>query len=456
MSRQSKEDRRREALYRFHVIAPLLPPRQSKSERAEKLRQILRDPPRHPFREPPRPLALRTVYRWLETYRTATGDPLAALEPKARKDRGRSRRVPPDLLAQVIRLREESPRLGVEEILKRIDHKDREAMRLRTVARALLDAGYDLRDKRRRADAKRRGPRTKPDWDLLRWEADFPNEVWQVDSTPSIWLAAGRHRQKPVRLELVNIIDDHSRRLVGGGFTERLRLTDLLRLLVPAIARFGCPGLLYADRAKIHGSTILVEGLARLGGVVVLGTAGHAPGHGKVERIHQTIDQTLLEDLRRDPVETCEEACARYDLWCERYADEVHGETGERPRSRWERIAGNARIPGAEELRWAFRGRVERTVSEVGAIELGGRTYEAPQDLRRAAPRRVWVRYDLLDDSQVWIDDDAGLRHACPLYRTRSHTERRARRQDAGPEGIPFADLFPQEPPLEERRADRP
>lgn len=453
MSRMSKEERRQEALYRFHVIAPLLHPQQSPRERAERVREILESRPRHPWGETPRSLTERTVYRWLDRFRRAPGDRLAMLEPRPRSDRGRSKRVPPELLAQVIGLREQAPGLSVKEILKRIDHPEREAARLRTVARALREAGYDLRDKRRRLDERTRGPRPERDWDLARWEADFPNEVWQVDSTPSIRLAAGRHRESPVRLQLVNIIDDHSRRIVGGGFTERLRLTDLLRFMVPAIGRFGCPGFLYADRAKIHASTILDEGLARLGGVVVLGTAGHAPGHGKVERIHQVIESTLIEDLRRAPVDTCEAACALYDLWCERYAEEVHGETGERPRTRWERIAGNARIPGEDELRWAFRGRIERTLSEVGAIEVNGRPYEAPAELRRPAPRRVWIRYDLLDDSQIWIEDEAGLRHTCSPYRTRSHTERRGRRGDT-PEGVPFADLFPGGAPADVCPAD--
>jgi transposase InsO family protein len=225
--------------------------------------------------------------------------------------------------------------------------------------------GYDWQDKRRRIAERERGPSSDVDWYLYEWEADFPNEVWLVDSTPSIWLAAGPGRKKPVHLQLVHIIDDHSRLIVGGGFTERLRVEDLLRFLCPALRRHGCPSKLYVDRASIHRSAIIVNGIARLGGRAVLGTRGHGPGHGKVERLHQEA-MVLEEDLHLSPVTTVEDACRYYDIWRERSALEVHGVTGEAPLARWERILGNARIPGEDELLWAFRGETEATIDTLG------------------------------------------------------------------------------------------
>lgn len=441
MSRKTPAERRREALYRFQVIAPLLPPQLDRQERARRLDEILTSPPLPPDGSQPPSLSRRTLLRWLKAFRDAEGDRLVALEWKMREDLGTARKVPKDLLEQVIALRENAARLSVKEILKRIAHEAKDRVSRRSVSRALRRAGYDRRDKRRRIAERRKGPSFTPDWDLAAWEADFPNEVWQVDSTPSIWLARGPHRDKPVQLQLVNIIDDHSRLVVGGGFVERLRVTELLAFLVPAIERYGCPVILYVDQAQIHRSTILGEGLPRLGGTVILGTAGHAPGHGKVERLHQIVQDTLLEDLRLSPVTTAAEATLQHQLWRERYANDVHGETGETPRTRWERILGNARIPGRDELVWAFRGAIERTVSELGVIRLSGRKYEAPPSHRRRVPYRVQVRFDLLEQSQIWIEDDDGTRHPCPLYRTRSHTERR-RRAPAPGSALSFTKLF--------------
>lgn len=444
MTRKHERERRQEALYRYLVIAPLLSPQLSRADRARLLAQILSEPPRRPDGGPTPPLSKRTIQRWLRTYETAAGDPLAALQPKPRKDRGTSRKISPELLAQAITLREGSPRFSLRSILKRIEHPDRERTARRTLARAFRHAGYDRRDKRRRIAARDQRSLPDVDWNLSSWEADFPNAVWQVDSTPSIWLAAGPRREKPVQLQLVNIIDDHSRLIVGGGFVERLRVVDLLALLVPAIATHGCPEKLYVDQAKIHKSAILTEGLPRLGGRIVLGTVRHAPGHGKIERVHQSAEDELVEDLRRSPVDTVEAATRQHQLWRERLADEVHGATGETPRSRWARIAGNARIPGEEELRWAFRGADRRQIDQVGAIRMHGRKYEAPPSHRRSEPYMVDVRYDLLDSSTIWIEDDDGTRHACPLYRVRSHTERRERRAAPAP-GVPFRALFAEE-----------
>ena len=117
MARSTPAQRRRAALYRFQVIASLLPPQLTRAERSERLSQILRQPPLPLDGQPPPPLSRRKVLRWLKTYRQAEGDPLSALEPKVREDRGRSRKVPPDLLAQVIALRERGPRYSVKELL---------------------------------------------------------------------------------------------------------------------------------------------------------------------------------------------------------------------------------------------------------------------------------------------------------------------------------------------------
>jgi transposase len=446
MTRKSGARRRETSLYRFQVIAPLLPPQLSGAERAAKLAEILAHPPLPANGQPAEPLTKRTVYRWLRLYREgrARGDPLAALEPAPRRDRGRSRVVPPDLLAKVITIREKAPRLSARRILERIDHEAKEHVARRSVSRALREAGYDRQDKRRRIAERERGQGSDVEWYLYNWEADFPNEVWQIDSTPSIWLASGPERKKPVHLHLLHIIDDHSRLIVGGGFTERLRVVDLLRFLCQALRRYGCPGKIFLDQAKIHRSAIVVYGLARLGGEAVFGTKGHAPGHGKIERLHQEA-AVLEEDLHLSPVTNVADACRYYDIWRERSALEVHGVTGEAPLSRWERILGNARIPGENELLWAFRGETEATIDSVGAIRCRGKIYEAPtthrEEGRRGRRRRVTIRFDLLDDTRIWIEDPDGLRHECPLYRVRSHTEHRPRRRRPQP-GISFASLF--------------
>jgi len=441
VTRQSRPRRCQVALYRFQLIAPLLLSQLSPSQRGERLREILARPPTPPWGGEPPSLSARNLRRWLLTYQRAQGDRLAALEPAPREDRGRSRTVTPELLAQVISVRELAPRLSVKQILKAIDHPDRQRVARRSVGRALREAGYDKRDKRRRIAERCQGRLAPVDWDLCLWEADFPNEIWQVDSTPSIWLPKGPLRDRAVRLQLVNLIDDNSRLITGGGFVERLRVVDLVSFLAPAIATYGCPNVLFVDRAQIHRSAILTQGMARLGGEAIFGTAGHAPGHGKVERLHQKAEDTLVEGFRLNPVHTVEEATRRHELWREEDAREEHTTTGEPPLTRWQRIEGNARIPSEEELRWAFRGELQRTVGKLGEIQWGGNLYEAPPSHRRAHRYKATVRFDLLDDSKIWIEDEDGSRHPCPRYRVRSHTERRRRRPRPAT-GLSFRALF--------------
>ncbi|MBL4847111.1 MAG: Mu transposase C-terminal domain-containing protein [Planctomycetes bacterium] len=141
------------------------------------------------------------------------------------------------------------------------------------------------------------------------------------------------------------------------------------------------------------------------------------------------------------PVHTALEATQRHELWRVEDALEEHASTGELPLTRWRRIEGNARIPSEEELRWAFRGEVERTVGKLGEIQWSGKLYEAPHSHRRTSPYRVTLRFDLLDAGQVWIEDEDGSHHPCPLYRVRSHTERRRRRPRLEG-GLSFRALF--------------
>lgn len=404
---------------------------------------ILANPPPFPNGEPPPPMSRRTLRRWLRQVReTGDGDVLTALEPKVRSDRGASKTIPPELLAEALALRERAPRLSVRRILERITHPARDRVSRRTLSRAFEEAGYDRRDKRRRIKDRSRGTLPTVDWDLELWEADFPNSVWQMDSTPCIWLGKTPFRERPVRLQRLSIVDDHSRLVTGGGYSERLRVVDLLPFLIAAIASFGCPSVLYLDQAKVHRSRIITEGIARLGGTVILGTAGHAPGHGKIERLHQIQEDTLVQDLHLSPVHTVAAANQAYELWRERYALEIHGETKEAPLSRWQRIEGNARIPSEEALRWAFRGDARRTVSNVGIIEWDGQRYEAPPSHRRSQPYRVEIRFDLLDPSCIWIEDPDGSRHPCPLHERRTHTQRRRKKgQDHG-SGLSFRRLL--------------
>jgi hypothetical protein len=68
-----------------------------------------------------------------------------ALAPKVRKDLGKSRAIPPELLAEATALRAVSPRLSVREILKRLEHPRKDVVPRRTLSRVFLETGDSAR-----------------------------------------------------------------------------------------------------------------------------------------------------------------------------------------------------------------------------------------------------------------------------------------------------------------------
>ena len=138
-------------------------------------------------------------------------------------------------------------------------------------------------------------PHKRPRSSWRRFEADLPNELWQADVTH--WpLADGRE------VEILNILDDHSRLLVGTTARAVFKAGDIVTDLHIAIARHGRPERMITDNGAVftghyrgHGWVALERELVALGIALTHSRPYHPTTCGKVERLHQTLKKWLTQ-----------------------------------------------------------------------------------------------------------------------------------------------------------------
>ena len=137
----------------------------------------------------------------------------------------------------------------------------------------------------------------------MRFEADQPNERWQADITH--WaLADGR----PV--DVLNILDDHSRLLVGSDARATTKAADVVASFRRAAAHHGLPASVLTDNGAVFTANSRGQGrcaieleLAMLGIVYRHSSPYHPQTCGKVERFHQTLKRWLAKQPTTDTVE---------------------------------------------------------------------------------------------------------------------------------------------------------
>jgi len=159
-------------------------------------------------------------------------------------------------------------------------------------------------------------PHKRPRSSWRRFAAELPNECWQADITH--WqLAEGRE------VEILNIIDDHSRLLTGSTARLVFKAGDIVADLHAAIARHGRPERLLTDNGAVftghyrgRGWVALERETTALGIALTHSKPYHPTTCGKVERLHQTLKNWLA---RQHPATGTTELQAQLDTFTDYY-----------------------------------------------------------------------------------------------------------------------------------------
>jgi transposase InsO family protein len=140
-------------------------------------------------------------------------------------------------------------------------------------------------------------PHKRPKSSYVRFCAELPNECWQMDVTHVV-LATG------AEVEILNIIDDHSRLCVASVARRVTKALDVVTTFHEAAARYGYPASVLSDNGAIftaearHGVCVMESELLSLGISFRHSKPYHPQTCGKVERFHQTMKKHLAAQRR--------------------------------------------------------------------------------------------------------------------------------------------------------------
>jgi transposase InsO family protein len=303
------------------------------------------------------------IYKLLARYRAGG---LEALQPRSRRPRSCKHETSREIVKAIVALRTELHAQGHDAGAQTIayhlaqDHQDIPS--LSTISRILRREGLVVPE-----------PRKRPRCSLQRFEAQLPNELWQTDITA--WqLASGEG------VEILNLIDDHSRLFLGCDGYERVKAADVVASFHRAAELHGVPASLLSDNGAVftaspRGGKVLLQSELELLGVTFKNSRPYHPQTcGKVERLHQTLKRYLS---RQPPAKTLCQLQGQLDAFRHYYNHmRPHRALGGRTPLQ----AYSARLkarPTSAEPATHFRVRQDR-VDETGKVSLryGSRLYK--------------------------------------------------------------------------------
>jgi len=208
-----------------------------------------------------------------------------AIRPRSRAPARVANRTPDDVEDRIVALRKLLAESGFDAGAVTIQHHLRielgHAPSVSTIWRVLRRRGFVVPQ-----------PHKRPRSSWIRFEADLPNECWQSDVTH--WKLAD-----DTDVEIINVIDDHSRLAVSSRAVVVATADHVVDLLRQAGARLGFPASLLTDNGRVYTTwsgggpnAVQIELLER--GIVFKHSRPYHPQTcGKVERFHQTLKMFL-------------------------------------------------------------------------------------------------------------------------------------------------------------------
>ena len=383
-------DRRlRVALVRYEIISAYLALEPARGQRATLRDQLASKTWTGPDGEP-MSVAAETIRTWVRRYRNGGLDAL--------KDRRRPAvgvQALTDAQVELLcRLKKEVPERSLDRIIEIAETTGlapQGVLRRSTVHRVLRGRGLSKR-KARVPDAE----------DLDRFEAAFPNDLWQSDMLVGPWLPHPDRPGKMRRANLFAFIDDHSRALLHGRFSFRENLPALELVFRRALQKHGVSRRLYYDNGQVYRAGHMKAIAAALGIHRIVFTRVRRPmGHGKIEALNRLVRSSFLAEMKASQIHTLDALNEAFVAWMDWYNKRVHSETGEAPRDRWRAGAEHVRYADEGTLQDAFTWKETRTPDKAGVFSLLGTRYQVGPTLAR---RKIEVRFDpeALHEVEVW------------------------------------------------------
>ena len=244
----------------------------------------------------------KTGYKWLRRFDEGGED---SLSDRPRRPHHNPNRTSPEVEQLILESRDRHPAWGPRKLHTLLSEPDAPPLpAISTLAQIL-----------------KRNDRIQPEESLKhkawqRFEAEAPNDLWQMDFKGHFPLANAQ------RCHPLTVLDDHSRFLLGlrACLAETWPIVKLQ--LTSIFQRYGLPRRMIFDNGAPWGScsehryTPLSPWLILLGISISHSRARHPQTLGKDERLHRTLK---LELLKQRVLEDVEDSQRAFDEWREVY-----------------------------------------------------------------------------------------------------------------------------------------
>jgi hypothetical protein len=402
-----------EALFRYRLVSVV----QAAVDRGQKLSDAVADTASRSHFDldgTSRRVSRRSLYRWLAAYAQLG---FKGIEPAARPEASHSVVLSSSFVDFLVREKVQDPNASIPELIRR--GRERNIIPLDLP----VDRSTVYREcKRQGVYLSRRRRKNAPDRDTRRFA--YPHRM-QMNLCDGKHFRAGANRLRRVALIF---LDDCSRYALHGvvGTSECPEL--FLRGLYETCALHGSADTYFLDGGPGFIALDTIDVIQKLHALLVHGEANYPQGHGKIEKLNQTLKADLLRgwdgrvDIDPEP-RALELRLQHYlrEVYNHRPHDSLDGQT---PHQRFAADTRTLRLARSDaELRQAFVLHVERTVSNDHVVSVGPVDYELPTGYAR---QRVTLYRNLLDDT-VSILHQGRLIRLHPVDLTFNAVSRRAR-----------------------------
>ena len=328
-----------------------------------------------------------TLKRKLKLYRESGFDGLAR---QPRKDRGRPRVVPPEVIATAVEAKREQPRRSHEAINRILLERHGVGLSRSTYYRHLKQAG---------ATRLKLGIGKQPV--RKRWTREHTHDLWLGDFEEGPYVRDGTDTAPT---HLCAFIDCHSRYVVDARYYVRQTLDILIDSWARALATHGSPLELYVDNAKVYHSRGLRMACYRFHVRLLHRPPYDAAPGGLVERFFKTAQDQFEAEVRAGDPLALDALNRAFSAWLHvSYHQRINAEIQQTPQARYDEGLTVIRSVALDQVLESFHQRAERTVHrDFADVRLHNRYYRVDPRLRGD---KVQVRYDpfsSLDTVQIY------------------------------------------------------
>jgi len=321
-------------------------------------------------------ISRKAGYKWIKRY---LSEGVEGLSDRSRRPKTSPTKTPDEVEEKVLGIRKNHPAWGGRKIAARLKAMGmKEVPAVSTITAILRRRGYIDPE-----ESLKHQP-----WQ--RFEAEAPNDLWQMDFKGHFEVLEGRCHP-------LTVLDDHSRYALCLQACLNETGTVVQQHLKEAFRCFGLPNQILVDNGSPwgldaeHPYTRVTVWLMRLGIGVIHSRSYHPQTLGKDERFHRTLNAEVLKYFVHMDMEVCQK---RFDKWRELYNTERPHEALDMavPASRY-RLSARSFPETLPPIEYGPDEHV-RKVQDGGKISYRNREYGLPRAFRG---QRVALRPTQLD-----------------------------------------------------------